>query len=218
MEITHKRAFEQPALRQAYLDEIVETAGRKPDFVDSYQYISETDSRRILREQESPIPEDQQIPGAFAAQLENQIRKPSTVYFTEENFSSNVKVLYQNGYPSSDFEITNRTEIMNHETEHAKHYMNGLPGISLDKFNFDNPFEKALFLSASEVIAHGSHIQALGESQPTSDYPKLYQQFLIKEFKRYMGQSGQLLKSGNVNPELLGELQRTTPELRFKAL
>lgn len=218
MKITHKQALEEPKLRQAYLDELVETGGGKPDFVHSYQYVSDKEMRIILRENGRAIPENGIIPSGTTISIENKKGNVSVIYFPEVNFSSSIKVLYNNGYPSSDFEIVNRTEVMNHETEHARHFKYGFPDMPLDRFDFNNNLESLLFLFISEFLAHRTNIQALGLTTPQSDYPRRYQQFLIKEASRYVRESARIFKTEKVNPNIFEYVKTNLSELRFKAL
>ena len=107
---------------------------------------------------------------------------------------------------------------MDHETLHAKHFKYGIPNIPIERFNFDNKLEKLIFNCVSEVIAHCSHIQALGLSNPKSDYPKKYQQFLIRELMGYKSLAATVFNSGKVNPDILRDVQASFPQFAFRAL
>ena len=48
MDITYEVALKDTKSRQSYLDELVEMGGGKPDFVDSYRYVSNDEMRAIL--------------------------------------------------------------------------------------------------------------------------------------------------------------------------
>lgn len=218
MKITHKQALEEPQLRQEYLDELVEAGGGKPDFVHSYKYVSDKEMKIILRDNGRAIPENEILPSGTTIPFKNKMGNNSIVYFPENNFSPAVKFIYNPGYPSSDFEIVNRTEVMNHETEHARHFKYGFPDMPLERFDFNNNLESLLFIFISEFLAHASHIQALGLTKPQSDYPKKYQQFLIKEAKDYVSNAARIFKTGKVNPSILEYIQKNFSELRFNAL
>ena len=107
---------------------------------------------------------------------------------------------------------------MNHETQHARHFKYGFEYFPLERFNFSNPHEAALFKCLSEVIAHGSHIKALGLEKPQSDYPRKMQQFLIKEFNRFFQLTLGIFKTGRVNPEILDYLDRNHSAFPYRAL
>ena len=106
MKISHYQAVNNRALRQRYLNEIVDNAGGKPEFVNSYRYISNKEMRKILAERGKKI-EPKGIVPVSTILLENKPGNSSIIYLPEENFSNIYTVLYSQGYPSSDFELRN---------------------------------------------------------------------------------------------------------------
>ena len=107
---------------------------------------------------------------------------------------------------------------MNHETEHAQHFRYGFQGVSLERFDFSNIYKNLLFSFVTEVLVHGTHIQALGLANPQSAYPRRYQQFLINEMKKYLKQAADLFNSERVNPNILSDVRRNFSKLRFRTL
>ena len=214
--INYLEALKNPSCRQNYLDHIVETSRLNFPYVDEFKYITNEEAikikDKICRQNISELEHSTAI-----CRPNDQIPTNSIIYFTENNFSNNCRVLINVGIPINDLETAQRIELCYHEAVHSEHFSRGIEGFNLEEFKLKTEEGGKLFLIASEIDAHTKHIQKLGYTKINSFYLRNYQKFLIGMFTGYMKLLPELVKKG-YDEKLSRKIFERYKELKYNQL
>lgn len=216
-EITHKEAMQNPELRQGYVDFLVSSSGKSFPAVSSFGYLSEAE--RIALEQQGKLHNTNPERDSGLCVPSGDIGDcTSTIYLLENNFNQNFVRFYSGGITQRDIQTVQQLELCVHEAAHAEHFATGKIGdFSLDDFDLTKNQGRLLFMTASELDAHGKVIRALGEAKGETNYIKKMQEGFLRFYKLYLGSLPQMAKTPGFNPILARKIFDKYNALRYKS-
>lgn len=221
--VNHRQAFENPSLRQAYLNEIVTSSGRTFPAVSSFRYLTEQQRQeldaRLYRNPAEVGVEERKSASAVCSLdgLANEA-KTASIFLLENHFNPVFNVLYRRGLQAEDVDLVTHSTICEHEASHAEHFTShSIPGVSLPGLDLMTKEGSVLFTVASELEAHRREIIYLGNQKAKTNYPFKHQEFLLKCYSTYLIVLKQLDKKGIADSAKIRQIFEQFKRLEYKS-